>query len=88
MKARLGRPRIFFPYKSLKSKIVITSEKFSAKTFKLQKITNFGILFHVMQMVSSVRVVYDKNKDTHLRIWCMQENNNTTHNSLLMCHQL
>ena len=50
MKARLERPWILFPYKSLKSDCS-NFETFTALTLKLQQVANFGIFFHVMQTI-------------------------------------
>ena len=55
MKARLFRPWILFPYKSLKSEIALTLN-LTAMTLKLQEVPNFGMFFHVMQTIHFIHV--------------------------------
>ena len=33
-------------------------------TLKLQEVANFGMLYHVMQIIHFIHVCVDKNKDT------------------------
>ena len=56
MKARLVRPLILFPYKSLKSLSSSNFDKFTAMTLKLQEVVNFGIFFHVMQTIRFITI--------------------------------
>ena len=49
------RPWILFPYKSLKSEIVITL-KLLLLTLKLQEVANFGVFFHLMQTIHLIHV--------------------------------
>ena len=37
---------------------------FTAMTLKLQEVANFGMLYHVMQIIHFIHVCVDKNKDT------------------------
>ena len=56
MKARLFRPWVLFPYKSLKTQISSNFETFTAMTLKLQEVANLGMFFHVMQTIHFIHV--------------------------------
>ena len=63
MKARLVRPWILFPYKSLKSEIALTL-KLLLLTLKLQEVANFKIFLHVMQTINFIHVCVRYSKGT------------------------
>ena len=73
MKARLFRPWIFFPYKSLKTQIALTLKVLLLWLSNCRKLLIWGCSFTKCKLLIVFLFVYDKNKDTPLWIGSMHQ---------------